>query len=131
MMPASYRIDHERRLVLSRAWGVFTPQDLFDHFARLATDPAFHPTYSQLVDLRDVERTELTPPIIRRHALERLFDRTAQRALVVSSPYHYELARIYAAFAEYASQNVRVFRDMHDAEEWLGLETSLTITTEN
>jgi pimeloyl-ACP methyl ester carboxylesterase len=129
-MPAMYRIDVARRLVLSRAWAVFTPQDLFDHFTMLAADPAFDPIFSQLVDLRDVERTELTPPIIRRHALERLFDRTAQRALVVSSPYHYELARIYAAFAEYASQNVRVFRDMHDAEEWLGLETSIVNTME-
>src|SRR5689334_3444252 len=122
-MPADYEIDLGRRLVLSRAWGVFTPQDLFDHFARLSADPDFDPTYSQLVDLRDVERTELTPPIIRRHALERLFDSTAQRALVVIIPYHYEMARIYADFARFSSQNVRVFRDMHDAEEWLGLET--------
>src|SRR5438045_800919 len=29
MMPASYRIDVDRRLVLTRAWGVFTAQDLF------------------------------------------------------------------------------------------------------
>ena len=129
-MPATYRIDVVRRLVLSRAWGVYTVQDLFDHFAMLAADPAFDPTFSQIVDLREVERTELTPPIIRRHALERLFNSTAQRALVVSSAYHYELARIYADFARYAKQNVRVFRDMHDAEEWLGIKTPIMTTTE-
>ena len=120
-MPATYRIDAERRLVLSRVWGVFTAQDLTNHFTTLAADPAFNPTYSQLVDLRDVERVDMDTPVIRRHALERLFHPSAQRALVVSSPLHYELARIYAEFAEYASQNVHVFRDMHDAEEWLGL----------
>lgn len=125
-MPATYRIDVARRLVLSRMWGVFTAQDLYDHYNRLGADPAFDPTFSQLVDLRDVEQTELERPVIRRHALEGFFHSSAQRALVVSTPHHYELARIYAAFAEYASQKVRVFRDMHDAEEWLGLEASVT-----
>jgi hypothetical protein len=124
MMPATYRIDAARRLVLTRVWGVFTAEDLRNHFTSLAADPAFNPTFSQLVDLRDVAKVELDAPAIRRHALERLFDRRALRALVVSrSSHHYELARIYAAFAEYASQNVHVFRDMHDAEEWLGLAT--------
>ena len=120
-MPATYQIDVARRLVLSRVWGVFTAEDLKNHYTTLAADPAFDPTYSQLVDLRDVERVDMDTPVIRRHALERLFHPNAQRALVVSSPHHYELARIYAEFAEYASQNVHVFRDMHDAEEWLGL----------
>ena len=129
-MPATYRIDVARRLALSRMWGVFTAQDLFDHYNRLAADPAFDPTFSQLVDLRGVEQVELETPVIRRHALEGLFHSSAQRALVVSSAHHYELARIYAAFAAYASQKVRVFRDMRDAEEWLGLETPIVTTTE-
>ena len=125
-MPASYRIDVARRLVLSRAWGVFTAQDLLDHYNALAADPAFDPSFSQLVDLRDVEQVELDTSVIRRHALERLFGGGAQRALVVSSDMHYGLARMYGAFAEFASQNVKVFRDMHEAEQWLGLETPVT-----
>lgn len=123
-MPATYEIDLPRRLVLSRAWGVFTEQDLLGHFTRLGADPAFQPTFSQLADLRDVARAELRKEFIRRHALENLFDRYAQRAIVVSCAEHYELARIYATFAQYAPQNVHVFRDMHDAEEWLGLTTA-------
>ena len=125
-MPATYEIDVARRLVLTRAWGVFTEQDLLGHFTRLGEDPAFRSTFSQLADLRDVERAELRKEVIRRHALEYLFDRHAQRAIVVSSAEHYELARIYADFAQYAPQNVRVFRDIHDAEEWLGLATPAT-----
>jgi hypothetical protein len=129
-MPATSRIDVERRLVLTRIWGVFTVRDLYEHYNALAADPAFDPTFSQLADLRGVEQTELDRPLIRRHALERLFSPRAQRALVVSSADHYELARIYASFAQYAMQNVRVFRDMHDAEEWLGLATPIATTTE-
>ena len=125
-MPASYRIDVARRLVLSRAWGVFTAQDLYDHFSSLSADPVFDPSFSQLVDLRDVERVDMEPSVIRRHALERLFGEGAQRALVTSSDVAYELARMYGTFAAYVSQNVHVFRDMHDAEQWLGMEAPAT-----
>ena len=125
-MPATYEIDVARRLVLTRAWGVFTEQDLLGHFTSLGADPDFRSTFSQLADLRDVERAEVRREFIRRYALENLFDRRAQRAIVVSSAEHYELARIYADFAQYAPQNVRVFRDMHDAEEWLGLVAPVT-----
>ena len=121
-MPASYRIDVERRLVLSRGWGVFTAQDVLDHFNALGVDPAFEPSFGQLVDLRDVERIDMEPSFIRRHALERLFAPGAQRALVTASDVAYQLARMYSSYAAYVPQNVHVFRDMHDAERWLGIE---------
>jgi hypothetical protein len=129
-MPATYWIDVARRLVLSRGWGVFTEQDLLGHFTTLSMDPAFRPTFSQLADLRHVEVAAVSKPFIRRHALEHLFSSSARRAIVVSSADHYELARIYAEFAQYASQNVHVFRDIHDAEEWLGIEPSLVAIPE-
>ena len=67
-MPATYWIDVGRRLVLSRGWGVFTEQDLLGHFTTLGADPNFQSTFSQLADLRRVERAELSKPFIRRHA---------------------------------------------------------------
>lgn len=130
-MPATYWIDVAKRLVLSRGWGVFTEEDLLGHFNTLSMDPAFQPTFSQLADLRHVTRAEVSKPFIRRHALEHLFSSSARRAIVVSSADHYELARIYAEFAQYASQNVHVFRNMHDAEEWLGLDTPIMTTMED
>ena len=125
-MPASYRIDVARRLVLGRAWGVFTAQELYDNYNKLAADPLFDPSFVQLVDLREVERVDMEPSVIRRHALEYLFSSGTQRALVTSSDVEYHLARMYKTFAEYVPQNVRVFRDMHDAEQWLGLEAPVT-----
>jgi len=129
-MPATYWIDVPGRLVLSRGWGVFTEQDILSHFTTLSVDPSFQPTFSQLADLRRVEHAEVSKEFVRRHALEHLFSSRAQRAIVVSSAEHYELARIYSDFAQYASQNVHVFRDMHDAEEWLGIQTPIMTTTE-
>ena len=121
-MPASYRIDVARRLVLTRAWGVFTAQELYDNFNSLAADPAFDPSFAQLVDLREVQRPYMEPSIIRRHALEYLFGGKTPRALVTSTDVAYELARMYSDVAAVVPQNVRVFRDMHDAEHWLGIE---------
>ena len=100
-MPATYRIDVARRLVLSRAWGVFTAQDLYDHYTTLAADAAFDPSFPQLVDLREVERVDMEPSVIRRHALEHLFGTGTQRALVTASDVAYELARMYGTFAAY------------------------------
>jgi hypothetical protein len=125
-MPASYRIDVARRLVLTRAWGVCTAQDLFDHYTALGADPAFDPSFVQLVDLREVERADMEPSVIRRHALEHLFGSGTQRALVTASNVAYELARMYGTFAAYVPQNVRVFRDMRDAQQWLGLEAPVS-----
>jgi len=129
-MPATYWIDVPRRLVLSRGWGVFTEQDLLGHFTTLSVDSAFQPTFSQLADLRHVERAAVSKEFVRRHALEHLFSSMARRAIVVSTADHYELARIYAEFSQYASQNVNVFRDMHDAEEWLSIGTPVMTTME-
>ena len=120
-MPASYSIDVARRLVLSRAWGVFTAADLFEHYHTLGEDPLFDPSFPQLIDLREVERVDMVPSVIQRHALEHLFASGTQRALVTSSDVAYQLARMYAAFAAYVPQNVRVFREMSEAETWLGI----------
>ena len=130
-MPATYWIDVPGRLVLSRGWGEFTEQDILRHFTTLSVDPNFQSTFSQLADLRRVEHAAVSKEFVRRHALEHLFSSRAQRAIVVSTADHYELARIYAEFAQYASQNVHVFRDMHDAEEWLGLETPVITAMED
>ena len=123
-MPQAYEIDVVRRVVLSRAWGVSTAQDLIDHYAALAADPRFDPSFSQLVDLRDIQRFDIATTILRRQALEQVFASTSPRALVGSSDEGFGLSRIYSAHAELSPQNVRVFREIAEAERWLGLDES-------
>ena len=123
-MPQAYEIDVTRRIVLSRAWGVSTARDLVDHYAALAADPQFDPTFSQLVDLRGIERFDVPTPVLRREALEPVFASQSPRALVASSDVGFGLSRVYSAHAELVPQNVRVFRDIADAERWLGLSDS-------
>jgi hypothetical protein len=49
-MPAFYKIDKERRLVLSFGSGVLTREDVLGHIDKLSADPDFDPGFSQLQD---------------------------------------------------------------------------------
>ncbi len=42
-------------------------------------------------------------------------------AIVVSSDYHYGLARMYQAYADALPANIMVFRGLGEAAEWLGI----------
>jgi hypothetical protein len=123
-LPTSYVIDAKHRVVRSRAWGVFSAAEFGEHRQAVAADPAFDPTYSQLGDLREVERFDIETATLRREAMETIFAPTARRALVASSDVGYGLSRLYGTNAELAPQNVRVFRELEEAERWLGLNAS-------
>jgi hypothetical protein len=123
-MPASYEIDTTRRLVISRAWGTLTAQEVREHYREMAAERAFDPSFAQLADLRAVERIAIDPPDLGREALETVFGSHSPRAFVTGTGSQYEVARMYGTYAHFARQNVRVFRSMGDAERWLGLSVT-------
>ena len=120
-MPTGFDIDVARRLVLCRCWGVLTSGELVAHYRALRADPDFDPEFSQLADLRDVTAFEVDARAISSEALLETFAHTARRALIAQSDVGFGLSRMYASYADSASQNVQVFRTQRDAEEWLGL----------
>jgi hypothetical protein len=82
-MPSGYKIDKERRLVTSSAWGVVTREDVFSHQQKIAADPDFVPTYSQLLDFTRTTKLEFTATDVQAFAARRIFAPTAKRAIVV------------------------------------------------
>ena len=120
-MPTGFDIDVTRRLVLCRCWGVLTSTEIVAHYRALRADPEFDREFSQLADLRDVTAFEVDYRAISSEALLETFAHTARRALIAESDVGFGLSRMYASYADSASQNVQVFRTQHDAEEWLGL----------
>jgi hypothetical protein len=123
-MPASYEIDATRRLVISRAWGVLTAHEVSEHYREIAAERAFDPSFAQLADLRAVELIAIEPPALGREALETVFSSRSPRAFVTGTSSQYEVARMYGAYAHFARQNVRVFRNKEDAERWLGIRAT-------
>jgi hypothetical protein len=120
-LPATYHIDRTRQLVLSRAWGVLSNEDLEDHYAWMTADPAFDPEFRQLADLREVTELALNSSNIARAATKPAFDAQARRAIVANSDIAFGLSRMYAIYAEGRGQTVEVFRTIEEAEAWLGL----------
>jgi len=121
-MPCEYSIDPERRLVVSSGTGTFRHADFIEHLDLLRADPRFDPGFDHLVDARHFDRFDLTPSQLRDMASRSLFAATSRRALVVSSAFHFGLARMFAAIRESTSgQTTMVFRELREATAWLGL----------
>jgi hypothetical protein len=120
-VPGSYLIDPDRRLILSRGWGIVTEGDLLAHARALKIDPGFVTSFRQIVDLRDVTDLEIDASGIRQIAIESPFGAGACRAIVVRSEVNYGMARMFQMLRAEAADNIQIFRDLSPALSWLGL----------
>jgi hypothetical protein len=119
-MPAYFRIDKERRLVMSTFSGVFTFADGLSHQEKLLKDPAFDPRFSQLLDCTHVTKADLATEDVRRLAQRPIFAPTARRAILVSGDYAFGLARMFVVFRELAGEKgIRVFDNLDEALGWV------------
>jgi hypothetical protein len=119
-MPAFYKIDKERRIVMSSGSGVLTIEDILGHQERLLNDPDFDPSYSQLSDFTQVEKVELSSEDVRLAARKNIFLPHSRRALVVKNEVQYGLARMFEIHRELAGEvGVRVFRTIDEALAWV------------
>ena len=119
-MPAYFKVDKERRLVMSTGAGVFTMTDAWAHQENLLKDPDFEPNFSQLWDLTQVTKVDLTSEDLRTLSQRSIFSRDSRRAILVSADVVFGLARMFEAFREYlGEEGIRVFRDLDDALEWV------------
>ena len=120
-MPFEYVIDVERELVYSRGWGDVTEADLLDHQRKLAQDPQFQPTFSQLVDLRDPTSINVTADAVRNGARRHVFGPHARRAIVVPDSEKFGLAQMFQSYRQLAGgeDQIRIFLSMNAARGWL------------
>jgi hypothetical protein len=56
-VPAYFKINKERRLVMSTAAGVLTLADALTHQESLLMNPNFHPSFCQLIDFKWMKKT--------------------------------------------------------------------------
>jgi hypothetical protein len=120
-VPATYAIDSNRKLVITRLWGAVTEDEVHDHNRRLRTDPAFDPDYGQLADMTGVTEVVVSTKMINETAQDQFFTPGSRRAFVASGEATFGMARMFALQAEGLGQTIEVFRDLRQAEGWLGL----------
>jgi hypothetical protein len=119
-MPAFYKIDKERKLVMSSGSGVLTREDLLGHQERLLKDPEFDPTFSQLSDFTQITEVDLTAEDVRLAAQKNIFSQHSRRAMLVKDDLQFGFARMFEIHRELAGEKgIRVFRNIDEALDWV------------
>ncbi len=119
-MPFYYKIDKERRLVMSTGAGVLTVANSLAHQDELLKDPDFDSSFFQLMDLTHVTKLEHTDEDVRRVAQRSVFSPNSRRAILVSADEAFGVVRMFQVLRESLGENgIRVFRDLDDALEWV------------
>ena len=120
-MPASYLIDAVAGIVYSRAWAVLTDEQIAAHASALRNDPRFDPGFRQIVDFRELTDIRVSTEGVRGVAQVNPFRRDARRAFVVASEEAFGLIRMFGAYTDSNPEQFRIFRDLENALEWIGL----------
>lgn len=119
-MPAFYKIDKERRIVMSTGSGKLTKDDLMGHQDRLLKDPDFDPSFSQLYDFTNATEAAFQTSDIETFAKRDVYSPSSRRAIVVAKDEHYGLARMFQTYREFAGEHgIRVFWNLDDALDWI------------
>lgn len=119
-MPAFYKIDKERRVVMTTGSGTFTLSDAVRHQDNLLQDPDFDPSFSQIMDLTHVTRFDIEPDDIRKLAQRTIFSPVSRRAIIVKSDLAYGYGRMFELHRENSGEKgVRVFRTLEEALDWV------------
>ncbi len=119
-MPTTFEI--RGRLVLVTSDGAFSLEDAEGAVQRLLSDPAFEPGSSVLIDVRGSTESASAGEISERAEWFATLSRAHIKrcALVTGDPLQFGLARMFSSFADATGMEVRAFREMSEAESWLG-----------
>jgi|GEM_PF-1027548 len=117
----SYRINEDQHLVISRAWGMLTSTDVSEHRRKLGSDPHFHASFSQLVDLTRVTSVALDYKTVKGLSREQIFSPKSRRAFVARSLLTYAMSRMFISIRESTGgkEQMNVFKDRKTALDWL------------
>jgi hypothetical protein len=117
---AFYKIDKERKLVLSSGTGVLTKEDILGHMDRLSKDPDFDPNFSQVSDFTQITVLGIGPEDVRQLAQRNIFSPRSRRAFVVKNNLQFGLARMFEIHRELSGETgIRVFRTFDEAMDWV------------
>jgi hypothetical protein len=107
-------------LILTRAEGRVTFDDVKGHQDRLLADPGFDAGFDQLIDGTAAMKFEISAEEARTLAMRRILAPKSRRAFVATKPHIFGLGRmmeIYREGSEFAE--VQVFYSMEEALQWL------------
>jgi len=130
-MPILHTINRDLKLVMSSWVGDISDSDLLPSYRKLYDDASWQPGFSEIVDLRDAELSSVTSEALRR--LASMVDgytrgkcEQFKTAVIAPSNLPFGIARMYEVYADTSPEDVKVFRDLKPAFEWIGISEYLT-----
>ena len=120
-MPFATSFYRDRRLIITRAWGHITLDDVRALRQELAARPEFDPTWAHVLDARAGVQFDVPSGEIHRLAETSVFTPWARRAMVATDPATFGRFRAYGALLEdqVDASTVGVFTTLEDAIEWV------------
>ncbi|HXJ06488.1 MAG TPA: hypothetical protein VNH65_15395 [Candidatus Acidoferrum sp.] len=119
-MPTFYKVDKERKIILTTGTGVFNRGEALAHQARLLSDPDFDPNYSQLIDFMQITHFDLNAEDVRQMAHRNVFSPDSRRAILVPNELAYGIGRMFEILRESAGERgIRIFRKLEEALDWV------------
>ena len=128
-MVPEYSIDVERRLVRVKFGRRLYVLDIEDYAEQLRNDPAFRPTFAEIVDLSAVCEVHLPPH--RALGLADKFDpfsAEAKRAFVAVTPLQIHCARMHQLL-RVSKERIAIVPSVEEAEKFLGISPAAPATT--
>ncbi len=124
-MPIRQRWDPELRTLFVAASGPVSDREFVDFFTALAERSDIPPAHRELIDLSELERTDVETASLRKTASTfRSLDETvfeSRVAILATSDVAFGLARMYLSFRGDSTVELEVFRGRAAALEWLRL----------
>ena len=120
-MTITTTIDHKGKLIIATTGTVLTDHDWMWLRAALRSLVDSGLFFDQLLDLRRVEDCRLTPQVMRLSAHNPALAPDSRQAIVSADNLTYGMCRMYEILSASRSLKIEVFRDLHQAHEWLEL----------
>ncbi|KAA0225873.1 STAS/SEC14 domain-containing protein [Fimbriimonadia bacterium ATM] len=119
-MPLAFSIDKKNGVLYLKGTGELAFEELVSVREKFSQDADFHPSLRVLCDF-SLASTEMTPEEVRKFGQLRNWAPEARIAVVVSSEVLFGTVRMYQEMHDLPADHLRVFRDLTEAREWLGL----------
>ena len=120
-MPVRISTDVARNLVRVKVTGDLSDDTLLEMYRALRQNPDHRPEFNLMIDLSAAKGDRVTSEGVHRLVEQPLvFSKTSRRAVVVPSDLGFGVARMYELLRDESGGGFRIYRDVVEAEAWLG-----------
>ena len=117
--PVRYTIDPNKHIVTAKFGKILTADTLTQYINLLREDPNFSASFSEILDITDVEETRLSAEQMMRLADSvDPFSPGAKRAFVVQNEFQSHEAKMYG-IVRLSQSRIRAFHSCGEAERWI------------